>query len=129
VKFEHATGYIQDRRTSRLYNARFYEGRAVIGHIAGKMTETNTVGYIASFPIPEVIMGINSAYLHAKAVNPDVQFRVVWVYSWFDPAQGGRRGQRADRAGRRRADAAHRFHRAGAIARRPGSWPSARPRT
>jgi basic membrane protein A and related proteins len=55
-----------------LYNARFYEGRAVIGHIAGKMTETNTVGYIASFPIPEVIMGINSAFLHARAVNPDV---------------------------------------------------------
>ncbi len=87
VKFEHATGYIQDQPNVSLYNARFYEGRAVIGHIAGKMTETNVVGYIASFPIPEVVMGINSAYLHAKAVNPDVQFRVVWVYSWFDPAR------------------------------------------
>ncbi|MFN4273559.1 MAG: BMP family ABC transporter substrate-binding protein [Aliihoeflea sp.] len=87
VAFEHATGYIQDQQNVSLYNARFYEGRAVIGHIAGKMTETNTVGYIASFPIPEVVMGINSAYLHASKVNPDVQFRVVWVYSWYDPAQ------------------------------------------
>ncbi|WP_209426224.1 BMP family ABC transporter substrate-binding protein [Pararhodobacter sp. SW119] len=87
VAFEHATGYIQEAPNVSLYNARFYEGRAVIGHIAGKMTETNTVGYIASFPIPEVVMGINSAYLHAKAVNPDVNFRVVWVYSWYDPAQ------------------------------------------
>lgn len=87
VKFEHATGYIQESDNVSLYNARFYEGRAVIGHIAGKMTETNKVGYIASFPIPEVIMGINSAYRHAKAVNPDVEFNVVWVYSWYDPAQ------------------------------------------
>ena len=87
VKFEHATGYIQETDNVSLYNARFYEGRAVIGHIAGKMTETNKVGYIASFPIPEVIMGINSAYRHAKAVNPDVEFNVVWVYSWYNPAQ------------------------------------------
>jgi basic membrane protein A len=69
------------------YSARFYEGRAVQGHIAGKMTKTNKVGYIASFPIPEVIRGINSAYLHAKAVNPDVEFSVIWVYTWFDPAK------------------------------------------
>jgi len=87
VAFEHATGYIQDAPNVGLYNARFYEGRAVIGHIAGRMTETNKVGYIASFPIPEVIMGINAAYLHAKAVNPDVEFSVVWAYSWYDPAQ------------------------------------------
>lgn len=87
VAFEHATGYIQEQPNVGLYNARFYEGRAVIGHIAGRMTETNTVGYIASFPIPEVVMGINSAFLHARAVNPDVNFRVVWVYSWYDPAQ------------------------------------------
>jgi basic membrane protein A and related proteins len=87
VAFEHATGYMQEHPNVSLYNARFYEGRAVIGHIAGRMTETNTVGYIASFPIPEVVMGINSAFLHAREANPDVQFRVVWVYSWYDPAQ------------------------------------------
>lgn len=87
VAFEHATGYLQEAPNLGLYNARFYEGRAVIGTIAGRMTQSNVVGYIASFPIPEVIMGINSAYIHAKKVNPDVDFRVVWVFSWFDPAQ------------------------------------------
>ena len=86
VAFQHATGYIQDHPNVSLYDARFYEGRAVLGHIAGNMTETNTIGYIASFPIPAVIMGINSAYLHAKAVNPDVNFRIIWTFSWFDPA-------------------------------------------
>lgn len=86
VKFEHATGYKRADNVST-YSARFYEGRAVLGHIAGKMTETNKVGYIASFPIPEVIRGINSAYIHAKKVNPDVEFKIVWVFSWFDPAK------------------------------------------
>ena len=86
VKFEHATGYKRADNVST-YGARFYEGRAVIGHIAGKMTETDKIGYIASFPIPEVIRGINAAYLAAKKANPDVEFNVVWVNSWFDPAK------------------------------------------
>ncbi|MBY5935224.1 BMP family ABC transporter substrate-binding protein [Tateyamaria omphalii] len=86
VKFEHATGYKRADNVST-YSARFYEGRAVQGHIAGKMTESNIVGYIASFPIPEVIRGINSAYLHASKVNPDVEFKIIWVYTWFDPAK------------------------------------------
>ncbi len=86
VAFQHATGYIQEHPNISLYDARFYEGRAVLGHIAGKMTETNTIGYIASYPIPAVVSGINSAFLHARAVNPDVNFRIIWTYSWFDPA-------------------------------------------
>ena len=86
VKFEHATGYKRADNVST-YSARFYEGRAVQGHIAGSMTESNIIGYIASYPIPEVIRGINSAYIHAKKANPDVEFRVVWVYTWFDPAK------------------------------------------
>ncbi|MGE4611425.1 MAG: BMP family ABC transporter substrate-binding protein [Paracoccaceae bacterium] len=86
VKFEHATGYKRADNVST-YSARFYEGRHVIGLIAGRMTETNTVGYIASFPIPEVVRGINAAYLAAKSVNPDVRFKVVWVYTWFDPGK------------------------------------------
>ncbi|WP_412552437.1 BMP family ABC transporter substrate-binding protein [Shimia sp. MIT1388] len=86
VKFEHATGYKQADNVS-VYSARFYEGRAVQGHIAGKMTKTNKIGYIASFPIPEVIRGINSAYIHAKKVNPDVEFSIIWAYTWFDPAK------------------------------------------
>ena len=86
VKFEHATGYKTADNVS-VYSARFYEGRAVQGHIAGQMTESNIIGYIASFPIPEVIRGINAAYIHAKEVNPDVEFKIVWAYTWFDPAK------------------------------------------
>ncbi|MGO4851416.1 BMP family ABC transporter substrate-binding protein [Phaeovulum sp. W22_SRMD_FR3] len=86
VKFEHATGY---KRADNLatYDARFYEGRAIQGTIAGRMTKTNKIGYIGSFPIPEVIQGINAAYIHAKKVNPAVEIKVVWAYSWFDPAK------------------------------------------
>ncbi|QDL94136.1 BMP family ABC transporter substrate-binding protein (plasmid) [Paroceanicella profunda] len=86
VKFEHATGYKRADNVST-YSSRFYEGRHVIGLIAGKMTKTNTIGYIASFPIPEVVRGINAAYLAAKSVNPDVKFKIVWVSTWFDPAK------------------------------------------
>ena len=87
VKFEHATGYKRDSANVSTYNARFYEGRAIQGTIAGRMTKSNKIGYIASFPIPEVIMGINSYYLHAKKVNPAVELTVVWAYTWFDPAK------------------------------------------
>ena len=86
VKFEHATGYKRADNVST-YSARFYEGRAVQGHIAGQLTESNIIGYIGSFPIPEVIRGINSAYIHAKEVNPDVEFKIVWAFTWFDPAK------------------------------------------
>ena len=87
VKFEHATGYKRDHANVSTFNARFYEGRAVQGHIAGKMTKSNKIGYIASFPIPEVVMGINAYYLHAKKVNPNVELSVIWAYTWFDPAK------------------------------------------
>ena len=87
VKFEHATGYKRDQPNVSTYNARFYEGRAVQGLIAGRMTKSNKIGYIASFPIPEVIMGINSFYTNAKKVNPAVELTVVWAYTWFDPAK------------------------------------------
>src|SRR5262245_14788987 len=86
VKFEHATGFKQGPNLAT-YDARFYEGRHVIGLIAGKMTKTNTIGYVATFPIPAVVMGINAAYLAAKSVNPNVKFKVVWVSTWFDPAK------------------------------------------
>lgn len=86
VKFEHATGFKRADNVST-YSARFYEGRAVQGLIAAKMTKTNKVGYIGSFPIPEVIRGINSAYIHAKKANPNVEFSVIWAYTWFDPAK------------------------------------------
>jgi len=86
VKFEHATGYRTAPNVST-YSARFYEGRAVQGHIAGRMTESNVIGYIASYPIPEVIRGINAAFLHARKANPEVEFRIIWAYTWFDPAK------------------------------------------
>ena len=101
VMFEHATGYKREHPNVSTYNARFYEGRAVQGTIAGRMTKSNKIGYIASFPIPEVVMGINSYYLHAKKVNPDVELTVVWAYTWFDPAKEGRCRQGDDRTGRR----------------------------
>ena len=87
VKFEHATGYMRPTDNISTYSARFYEGRHVIGKIAGRMTNSNIIGYIASFPIPEVIRGINAAYLAAKSVNPDIQIKIIWVYTWFDPGK------------------------------------------
>ena len=87
VKFEHATGYKRPTDNISTYSARFYEGRHVIGKIAGRMTKSNVIGYIASFPIPEVIRGINSAFLAARSVNPDVQIKIVWVYTWYDPGK------------------------------------------
>jgi len=86
VKFEHATGYKRTENVST-YSSRFYEGRYVIGKIAGKMSKTGVAGYIASYPIPEVIRGINAFLLGAQSVNPDFKLKVVWVNTWFDPAK------------------------------------------
>ena len=86
VKFEHSTGFKRSKNVAT-YNIRFYEARYVNGVIAGKMTKSNTIGYIASFPIPEVVRGINAAYLGAKSVNPKVKFKIVWVSTWFDPGK------------------------------------------
>jgi len=84
VKFEHATG-VKRAPNVATYSAKFHEGRYIIGQIAGKMTKSNTIGYVGAFPIPEVIAGINAFYLGAKSVNPNVKIKVVWVNSWFDP--------------------------------------------
>ena len=86
VKFEHATGFKRADNVST-YSGKFYEGRHVIGKIAGKMTKTNKIGYIASFPIPEVVRGINAATLAAQQVNPDIEVQVVWVNTWYDPGK------------------------------------------
>ncbi len=86
VKFEWATGYKTAPNLS-IYNARFHEGRAVIGTIAGMMSETGIGAYIGSFPIPEVVMGINAFHLAARKKNPDFITKVVYVDSWFDPAK------------------------------------------
>jgi len=86
VQFEHATGYKQGDNLST-YSARFYEGRAVIGTMAGMMTESNVIGYIGSFPIPEVVRGINAFTIAMRKVNPDAEVKVVWVNSWYDPGK------------------------------------------
>ena len=86
VYFEHATGY-QRADNVATYNARFYEGRYVAGVIAGHMSKSGTIGYIASFPIPEVVRGINSLTRGFRSVNPNGKVKVVWVNSWFDPGK------------------------------------------
>lgn len=84
VKFEHATGYKREHPNVATYNSRFHEGRYVQGVIAAKMSKPGLAGYIASFPIPEVVMGINAFMLGAQSVNPDFQIKVVWANTWFD---------------------------------------------
>ncbi len=86
VKFEHATGY-KTADNLGTYNAKFHEGRYVIGQIAAKLSKTGTAGYIVSFPIPEVVSGINAFMLGAQTVNPDFKVKIVWANTWFDPAK------------------------------------------
>jgi len=88
LKFEHATGYTTGPNLA-VYNARFHEGRAVCGTIAGHLSKKGQVGYIASFPIPEVVMGINAFTLAAQKINPDIKVKVIWVNSWYDPGKEG----------------------------------------
>jgi len=84
VYFEHATGY-KTAENLRVYEARFYEGAYLAGVVAGKTTKTNTLGFVGSFPIPEVLRNINAFTLGAQSVNPKVKTKVVWVNAWFDP--------------------------------------------
>jgi basic membrane protein A and related proteins len=84
VKFEHATGY-KTADNMRTYDSRTYEGAYMAGIVAGSMTKSNTLGVVASIPIPEVIRNINSFTLGAQSVNPKVKTKVVWVNGWFDP--------------------------------------------
>lgn len=86
VKFMHATGY-KSGPNFKNYNARFYEGRYLTGVIAGEMSKSNVLGYIGAFPIPEVLQGINAFTLGAQSVNPDIEVRVIWVNSWYDPGK------------------------------------------
>src|SRR5678816_99843 len=86
VMFEHATGYKRDKNLAT-YSGRFYEGRYIQGQIAAKMSKTGTIGYLASFPIPEVIAGINATMLGAQSVRPDMKVKIIWVNSWYDPGK------------------------------------------
>jgi basic membrane protein A len=84
VKFEHCTGF---KRADNLatYNSKFHEGRAVLGTIAGKMSKTGTLGYLGSYKVPEVVLGVNSFALAAQKQNKDAKVKLVMIDSWFDP--------------------------------------------
>ena len=84
--FEHASGYKMADNVS-VYNARFYEGRYLSGLIAGQMSRSHVIGYIAAMPIPEVLQGINAFTIGARSIDPRIEVRVVWTNTWFDPGR------------------------------------------
>jgi basic membrane protein A len=86
VHFEHATGYKRDANMAT-YSARWYQGRYIQGIIAAKMSKAGVLGYIGSFPIPEVVSGINATMLGAQTVNPNIKLKIIWANSWFDPGK------------------------------------------
>lgn len=84
VKFESVTGYKTAPNVATA-NARYYEGRYLAGVAAGRMSKTHVAGYVAGFPIPEVLQGINAFTLGMRSVDPKAQVKVVWLDAWFDP--------------------------------------------
>jgi len=86
VLFEHCTGYLTAENAS-IYDGRGYEGWYLAGITAGHLTESNLIGYVAPFPIPEVVRNMNAFTLGARSVNPDVELRPVWIFTWVDPVK------------------------------------------
>ena len=86
VKFEHCTGYKHADNVGT-YNSRFHQGRSVEGTIAGMVSKSGTIGYLGSYKVPEVVLGVNSFTLAAQAVNPNIKTKLVMIDSWFDPAK------------------------------------------
>lgn len=86
VKFESITGFKTTPNVA-VANARYYEGRYLAGIAAGRMTRSNVAGFVAGFPIPEVLQGINAFTLGMRSVNPNAEVKVVWLNAWFDPAR------------------------------------------
>ncbi len=84
--FDHATGY-KTAPNVGIYNARFYEGRYLAGIVAGRMSKSSVAGYVAAFPIPEVVMGIDAFALGMRSVNPKAELKVIWTNSWYDPGR------------------------------------------
>ena len=98
VKFMHATGYKLAPNVG-VYDASFYQDAYISGMIAGAMTKTNTLGFVGSFPIPEVLRNINAFALGAQAINPKAKVKVVWVSTWFDPPKEAEAAQSLINAG------------------------------
>jgi simple sugar transport system substrate-binding protein len=86
VHFEHCSGYKRDKNMST-YSARWYQGRYIQGLIAAKMSKSGVLGYIGSFPIPEVVSGINATLLAAQTINPNIKVKIIWANTWFDPGK------------------------------------------
>ena len=86
VEFYHATGF-KSAPNLTIYNSRMYEPAYLAGIIAGHMTKKNVLGFVASFPIPEVVRNINAYTMGARSVNPKITTKVVWVSTWFDPSK------------------------------------------
>ena len=86
VKFEHCTGFKRADNVAT-YNNRFHEARAVMGKISGMMSKTGTIGYLGSFKVPEVVMGVNSYAMAAQSANPAIKVKLMMIDSWFDPAK------------------------------------------
>src|SRR2546421_725952 len=86
VWFEHATGYKRDKNLAT-FSGRFYEGRYILGQIAAKTSKTGIIGYIGSFPIPQVVSGIDAMVLGAQSVRPDMKVKIIWVNTWYDPGK------------------------------------------
>jgi basic membrane protein A and related proteins len=86
VKFEHAGGY-KTAANVNTYNARYYEARYLAGLLAGKSSKSGVAGYVAGFPVPEVIQGINAFTLGMREANPNATVKVLWLNTWFDPAR------------------------------------------
>jgi simple sugar transport system substrate-binding protein len=86
VRFEHAGGY-KTAANLNTYNARYYEARYLAGLVAGKTSKTGVAGYVAGFPVPEVVQGINAFTLGMREANPKAEVKVVWLNAWFDPAR------------------------------------------
>jgi basic membrane protein A len=84
VLFEHATGY-KTAPNLRNYEGRFYENAYLAGVLAGMVTKSNVIGFVGSFPIPEVLRNINAFTLGARSTNPKVKTKVVWISTWVDP--------------------------------------------
>lgn len=86
VKFEHAGGY-KTAPNLGTYNARYYEARYLAGWLAGKTSRSGIAGYVAGFPVPEVVQGVNAFAIGMREANPKAQVRVLWLNTWFDPAR------------------------------------------
>lgn len=84
VRFEHAGGY-KTAPNLNTYNARFYEGRYLAGLLAGRSSKSGVAGYVAGFPVPEVVQGINAFTLGMQAANPRALVKVIWLNAWYDP--------------------------------------------